>query len=250
MKYSIRTIETGVVSAPKDDLLQHIRQSKLTLKEGDIVAVTSKVVGIWEGATLPFDSISKDELVKREAKLWLDRRNVFGRRVMHTITKGHFIPSAGIDESNGNGHYILYPRDPERSARRLLRFFKKEYGVEKIGVILTDSHSTPLRRGVTGFSLAHAGFEPLVDYRGTKDIFGRDFKFSQTNVPDALAAAAVLAMGEGAEQTPLAVISGTRYVYRKAPKKKRIHSSFDVSLREDLFGAFLKSVPWKKGKGK
>ncbi len=249
MKYSIRTIRTGVVSAPKDDLLQHIRQSKISLKEGDIVAVTSKVVGIWEGATLPLDSIPKDELVKREAKLWLDRRNVFGRRVMHTITKGHLIPSAGIDESNGNGYYILYPRDPERSARRLLDFFKKEYGVEKIGVLLTDSHSTPLRRGVTGFSLAHAGFEPLVDYRGTKDIFGRDFKFSQTNVPDALAAAAVLAMGEGAEQTPLAVISGTRYVYRKRSKKKRIHSSFDVSLREDLFGAFLKSVPWKKGKG-
>jgi F420-0:gamma-glutamyl ligase len=249
MKFNIRTIRTGVVSAPRDDLLKHIRQSKLSLQEGDIVAVTSKVVGIWEGMTVPMDSILKDELVKKEAKLWIPRQKG-GRHVMHTITMGNLIPSAGIDESNGNGYYILYPRDPYRSARRLLAFFRKEYGVKKLGVILTDSHSTPLRRGVTGFSLAHAGFPPLYDYRGKKDIFGRELKFSQTNIPDGLAAAAVLAMGEGDEQTPLAVISGTPYVLRRSKKSLRPYSSYDVKLKDDLFGIFLKGVAWRKGNGK
>ena len=250
MKYNIRTIKTGVVSAPQDDLLKHIRTSQLSLKEGDIVAVTSKVVGIWEGRTVAIGSIAKDDLIKQESQFWLHRRNVFGKRVMHTITQGLLIPSAGIDESNGNGWYILYPQDPYASARKLLRFFKKHYRVKRLGVILTDSHSTIWRRGVTGFSLAHAGFPPLVDYRGTKDIFGRPFHFSQTNVPDALAAAAVVAMGEGSEQTPLAVLSGTPYTFLPSRKNPRPHSSFDVSLKEDLFAPFLKRAPWKKGKAR
>jgi F420-0:gamma-glutamyl ligase len=248
MKFSIRTIKTDVISAPQDDLLKHIRQSKLTLKEGDIVAVTSKVVGIWEGRTVSIDSISKDELVKQEARLWLSRKNVYGRLVMHTITHNILIASAGIDESNGNGYYVLYPKDPLKSAKKLLKFFQKEYGVKKIGIILTDSHSIPLRRGVIGFSLAHAGFPSLIDYRGTKDLYGREFHFSQSNLPDALAAAAVLGMGEGAERTPLAVIGGTDYVFRKASRNK-LYSTFSVSMHQDLFGVFLKRVSWKKGKG-
>jgi len=250
---SITPIKTGVFNPPQDDLIRHIRHIRnvnLKLKEGDIIAISSKVVGIWEGRTLPIDSIEKDELVKREARLWLPRRNVFGRRVMHTITNGILIASAGIDESNGNGWYILYPDDPDKSAQRILKFFQKEFGLKKLGVILTDSRSTPLRRGVTGFALSYAGFYPLFDYRGKKDIFGRPFHFSQSNIPDALAAIAVLAMGEGNEQTPIVVISGTDYVSKHPPRRKKPHSTFDVSLRDDLFGPFLKSVKWRKGKGK
>nr|AIA18954.1 F420-0:Gamma-glutamyl ligase [uncultured bacterium] len=248
MKYIIRTIRTGVISVQHADLLECIRRSRLTLNEGDIVAVTSKVVGIWEGRTVPIGSIQKDELIKQEAQLWLERKHVPGMRVMHTITRGILIPSSGIDESNGNGQYILYPKDPNKSAQRLLRFLKKEYAIKKLGVILTDSHSTPLRRGVTGFALAYAGFPPLLDYRGTKDIFGRSFHFSQSNIPDALAAAAVLAMGEGAEQTPLAVISGTPWAGRTASRTTRPFSSYDVSLKEDLYAPFLRNVSWKKGR--
>ena len=29
-----------------------------------------------------------------------------------TIKQGMLIPTAGIDESNGDGYYILWPRDP------------------------------------------------------------------------------------------------------------------------------------------
>lgn len=250
MQFSIRTIKTGVVLPPQDNLLKHIRQLKLSLKEGDIVVVTSKVVGIWEGRTLPLDSISKDELIKKEARMWIPREHVSGARIIHTITQGVLIPSAGIDESNGNGWYILLPKDSYKSARRLLKFLKKEYKIEKLGIIITDSRSNPLRRGLTGFALSYAGFPSLVDYRGDKDIFGRRFYVSQANIPDALAAAAVLAMGEGNEQTPIAVVSGTQYVYKKESRKKLPFKNFDVTLGEDLFGVFLKNAPWKKGRGK
>lgn len=38
------------------------------------------------------------------------------------------------------------------------------------GIILSNSHSTPLRRGTTGISIGFYGFEALWDYRGQSDL--------------------------------------------------------------------------------
>jgi len=52
-----------------------------------------------------------------------------------------------IDESNSEtDQYILYPENPFVSAENLWQGLRKHWGVEKFGVILTDSHTTPLRR--------------------------------------------------------------------------------------------------------
>ncbi|HET7769087.1 MAG TPA: coenzyme F420-0:L-glutamate ligase, partial [Chloroflexota bacterium] len=115
--------------------------------------------------------------------------------------------------------------------------------------ILTDSRSTPLRRGVTGYALAHHGFRPLRDYRGTRDIFGRKLRSSQSNVADALAGAAVLEMGEGNEQTPIALItevSDIRFLQRTPPPSDREFTSLEVPLEEDLYWPLMKRAPWKK----
>ena len=64
----------------------------------------------------------------------------------------------------------------------------------------------PLRAGVSGIALGYAGFRGIKDYRNKPDIFKRKFKFSRTNVADALATAAVLVMGEGKEKQPLGII--------------------------------------------
>ncbi|MDP3996508.1 MAG: coenzyme F420-0:L-glutamate ligase [bacterium] len=243
---NIKAVKLDIVMPPQDDLLSKIRKSKLSLKEGDIVAVSSKVVSIWEGRTIPMLEVTKDELVKKEADLWLPREKK-DRCVMHTITKNFLIASAGIDESNGDGYYVLWPKNPVLSAQKVLKWLKKEYKIRKLGVVVTDSHSVPLRRGVTGFALSYAGFDPLYDYRGKEDIFGREMKFSMTNVADSLAASAVLAMGEGNEKTPLAVISGAPYIRFGKAKNKKKFSSFEVPLEEDLFGVFLRRLGGKKG---
>jgi len=47
----------------------------------------------------------------------------------------------------------------------------------------------------------------LKDYIGTPDIFGRLFQFEKLNIADSLASAGVLVMGEGNEQTPLAIVT-------------------------------------------
>ena len=231
---NVRAIKTRKLIPPQDDLWEVLEQSLPALQEETVVAISSKIVSIGEGRCVPKDEVAdKDVLIKREADRYLDRKHVPGGWVLHTITHGVFTPSAGIDSSNGADHFVLWPENPARSAAELWRRLRKRHGVRRLGVILTDSRSTPLRRGVTGYALAHHGFRSLRDYRGTRDIFGRKLRSSQSNVADALAAAAVLEMGEGNEQTPIALITGVtdiRFTQRTPPPSDRKHTSLEVPL--------------------
>src|SRR5579884_3564736 len=200
----VQSYKTKIFEPPEDDLKETLNHLSHSLNNGDIVAITSKVVSICEGRTIKADQVKdKDELVKKQANRYLPREFVPGKWALHTITRNILIPTAGVDESNGNGYYILWPEDPEASAKKIWQHLTKKAGIKNLGVVITDSHSIPLRRGLVGISLAHWGFEPLKDYRGKKDLFGKKLEVSLANIPDALAAAAVLAMGEGSEQTPI-----------------------------------------------
>lgn len=246
----IKVIKTRIIQPPKDDLLQVIGASIKKLPEKSILVITSKVVSIWQGRCVPLERYpDKDKLVALEADFYLPRKLVPGAWCMHTLKNNVFIPSAGIDESNASGHYILWPRNSKRTARELWKWLRKKYHVRKLGVIITDSHTIPLRRGVLGISLAHYGFVPLKDYRETPDLFGRVLQMTQTNIVDGLAAAAVMMMGEGAESTPLAVVRDVpwiRFVSRPV-RSKRPFSSFEIKTREDLYYPLLSAVPWQKG---
>ena len=247
---NVLAIPTRVFRPPRDDLQELLATSLPALAEEDVVAISSKIVSIGEGRCVPEGAVAdKDALIRREAGRYLEREEVPGGYVMHTLTRGVLAPSAGIDASNAAGHYILWPGDPPRSARRIWRQLRARHGLRRLGVIITNSRSAPLRRGVLGFALAHWGFRPLRDYRGRRDVFGRRLRFSQANVADALGAAAVLAMGEGAEQTPLALIRGApglRFVARPGRSAERF-SGLEVPPEEDLYWPFLRGVPWCPG---
>jgi len=237
-----------VLKPPKDDLLAAVLASKLTLKDGDIIAVASKVVSVGEGRCVPTTSVSKEKLVEQEASRIVKEKPRWGSRF--TITRGVLIRAAGIDESNGRGHYILWPKDPQKSAAQMRLALMRHYKVKKLGVLITDSISTPLRRGAVGFALAWAGFEPLFDYRRSKDLFGRTIQVEQANLVDGLAAAAVVAMGEGSERTPVIRIRNAPEKIWQRRKKGYGWDSLRVPLKGDLFSHFLLGTKWKKGKGR
>lgn len=248
----ITAIKTRKVKPPKDDILDILEEASKKLKENSILCIASKVVAISEGRCIPISEYPhKDKLVKKEADRYLDRSLTPHAWMMHTLKNNLLIGSAGIDESNGNGYYILWPENPGKSAKEIYNFLRNKSGLKNIGVIITDSHSIPMRRGLVGISLAYHGFEPLKDYRGEKDLFGKDLIFSMSNIPDSLASAAVFVMGEGAEQTPIVVIEDLpSYVIftDKKWKPKKPNSDFNIRPEEDLYAPFLKSVPWKKGR--
>lgn len=245
----IKPIKTRPFLPPQDNLFELIKGglTPLRLKEKSVVVVTSKIVSIWQGRCVKIKEIpDKDELIKKEAELYLPREKVPKGWVMLTIKHNIMIPTAGIDESNAKGHYILWPEKPFETANKIYNFIKKEYRLKKIGVLISDSHTVPLRWGTTGIALAYSGFWPLKDYRGKKDIFGRTLKITQSNIADALATAAVLVMGEGKEQTPLAIIEDIDFLrFGNFNFIKKNPLSINRGL--DIYNPLLNAIKWKKG---
>lgn len=240
----VKAIKTRKFMPPQDNLWDLLSSVK-SLSENSILAVTSKVVAIGEGRCIPVSKFpDKDQLVTQEADKYLPRNLAPHGLVMHTIKNNTFVASAGIDESNGKNFYILWPKDPQKSAKKIWQFLIKKFKVKNLGVIIMDSRLVPLRRGVVGIAIGYFGFRPLRDYRGKKDLFGRKFEMETSNLPDSLATAAVLEMGEGAEQTPLAIISDIPYI-----KFSQLYQSIKIPEKEDIFYPLFSAVKWQKGGG-
>ncbi len=239
-------ITTRVFFPPKDDLFGILDQSLPRLTERDIVVVTSKVVAIGEGRCIPAGTkAEKEVLIAKEAD-YLARFSE-GRRSLFSI-KGHtVVGSAGIDDSNGNGYWILWPKQPMKSAKRIWDFLRARDRLQRLGVIITDSYSTPMRLGTLGISIGFFGFHPVVRHIGKKDIFGRKFKFSRTNLADGIASAAVLTMGETNERKPVAVV-------REVPLLRFVpyDTSRELLIRpkEDIYYPILKPLYDSKQKAK
>lgn len=219
-----------------------------SMKENSVLAVTSKIVSICEGRIIKTDKINKDILIKREAEYYLPKsKSQYG--FILTIKNGLLMPSAGIDESNASGHYISHPANSQKTANQIRRYLKKRFGIKKVGVIITDSRTVPLRWGTTGVALAHSGFSALNSYIGTPDIFGRKLKVTKANIMDGLAGAAVLVMGEGKEQTPLVLISDIPFVkFKNSDPSSKELAGLKISRSKDLFAPLLTSVKWLKDK--
>ncbi|MFA5135649.1 MAG: coenzyme F420-0:L-glutamate ligase [Patescibacteria group bacterium] len=244
-----RAIKTRLLQPPRDDFFSAIKARLQRIPERSIVVVASKAVSIHEGRCIPVADVpDKDALVYSEADKHLPRSKTPHGYAVLTIKDRILIPSAGIDESNAGAYYILWPKKPMRSAKELWQFLRTEYQVKNFGVIIADSHTVPMRRGTMGIAIGYYGLHPINDYRGTGDLFGRKLKVSTVDVVDSLAATAVLAMGEGSEQQPLALITGVPFATFSArpyqPKGRR--SSLHIGWNEDLYGPLLRAVTWKK----
>lgn len=236
----VKAIKTRKFFPPKDDLWDLLSVIK-SLTESSVVVVTSKVVSIGEGRCIPVAKIDKDTLIKREADKYLFREEAPDSLVIHTIKNNMLVASAGIDESNGNNYFVLWPEDPQKSAKAIWQFLRKKFNVKNLGVIITDSRLTPLRQGVVGYAIGYFGFNPIKSYIGTRDIFGRKFEMETSNIVDSLASAVVMEMGEGAEKKPIAIISD---IFLEFSEKDY---SVDIEEKRDMFYPFLSSVKWKKG---
>lgn len=219
------------------------------LQENTVVAVASKIVAICEGRVVKVESKEqKDTLAMEEAEYYLPREfNQYG--FMITINNNIMVASAGIDESNGNGNYVLWPKDPQKSVNEIREYLADKFKVKNVGVILTDSKLTPLRWGVTGVAISHSGFEALNSYVGKPDIFGREMQAEKSNVADSLATSAVSEMGEGDEQRPLAVITDVSFVHfqDRNPTEQEL-KDLKIELDDDVYASLLNSVRWQKGK--
>ena len=232
-----------------NDLFSILDSCLPAIIDNDVVVITSKIISITQRRVVKNNpSVDKKDLIHKECDRYLTHEAMPRYGFILTITNNILIANSGIDESNGNGYYILWPEHLQETTNEIWRYLKKNYSIKNLGVIVTDSHSMILRWGVMGVGLSWCGFSPLNRYIDEPDVFGRVFHSVNASVLDGLASSAVTVMGEGNEQTPLAVIRDVPFVQFQdhVPTDTEL-DALKISIEDDLYAPLLTSVPWVNG---
>lgn len=231
-QFSVTGVEGVPLVSQGDDLadllISALESQELRPSRDDILVVAQKIVSKAEGQLLDLSSleptVAAEKLASETGK---DSRQI--EAVLSESTEvvrskpgvivvehrlGHVLANAGIDRSNvygmrGDDMVLLLPEDPDASAAQLKARFDAHWDTD-IGVIIADSVGRAWRLGTVGIAIGVAGVAALDDQRGDPDLFGRPLEVTITGHADAIACAATLVMGEGAQAIPAALVSGVK----------------------------------------
>lgn len=201
---------------PGDDLAALLAEA-VSPQSGDVVVVAHKVVSKAEGRLRELAAVEPGprarELAAEHGKdprlvqIVLDETATLLRadhRVLICETHhGLICANAGVDQSNvPEGHAVLLPEDPDRSARKL-----RARLAGRPAVVISDSFGRAWRLGQVDVAIGAAGLVALDDWRGRTDAHGRELRATALATADALAAAADLARLKDAGQ-PVVLVRG------------------------------------------
>lgn len=236
---------------PGDDLAALLAEAmaagKIMPMAGDVIVIAQKIVSKAEGRFAALADVrpgaeaariaaatGKDarfvELVLRESSAVI---RIAPNLLITRHRSGHVMANAGIDQSNigagGDENVLLLPADPDRSAHLLRRGLGERLNPAP-AVIVADSFGRPWRLGTVNVAIGASGLPSLWDRRGERDRDGRELKMTQIALADMIASAAGLAMGEGAEGIPAALVRGFVPAGPDLPAARLVRP-----LDEDLF---------------
>ena len=227
---------------PSDDISDIILKSS-QICDGDIIVVAQKIVSKQEGRLIKLSSVrssllsegigsqyQKDpkiiELILSESKRIVRMNN--GILIVET-NNGFICANAGVDESNvEDGYVTLLPLNSDISAKIIRDNIMKQSN-KNVAVIISDTFGRPFRMGQTNCAIGISGLNPILDYAGTLDSFGKILRITAIAVADELSAAAELVMGKSLK-CPVALIRDYSFTFE--------NSSIDKLIRpehEDLF---------------
>ncbi len=220
--------------------------ARAELSDGDVVAISQKVVSKAEGRVRHLSSVIPGAKARKLAavlgkepalmQLILDESKEVlraERNVLITETHHGFVcANAGVDTSNlpEDNTVCLLPEDPDASARRIRREIAeslagREAGVGLSGqkrgvsgethprlplnlaVVISDSFGRAWRLGQSEVAIGCAGLQPLDDWRGRKDAHDRELEATQIAIADEVAAAADLARSKNS-RVPAVIVRG------------------------------------------
>ena len=217
-----------------EDLFLFVSKNIKKFPEKSILVVTSKIVALSEGRTVKYkNEKQRIKLIKKESDFSLKLKHTW-----LTLKDNMVMANSGIDQSNADGKMIFLPKNSFKSAELLRKKLIHKFRLKNLGVLITDSEFMPLRVGALGVALGYAGFAGVRNYIGKKDIFGRKFVYSKTDVADGLATSAVLCMGEGKERQPMAVITNAPVVFTNKIKKKEMM----IDSEKDMYAPLFKNL--------
>jgi coenzyme F420-0:L-glutamate ligase/coenzyme F420-1:gamma-L-glutamate ligase len=211
---------SGMPVIKEGDDLATLIDSLFELSDGDVICIASTIVAKSEGRFKNLDdyrpgpraaqiaaAIGKDPRFV-QAVLDESKEVLLEKPFILSVTEfGHIGVNAGIDQSNvGEGRIVLLPQDPQASAQRIRSKLCKDGAV-----IITDTCGRAFRCGVAGVAIGWSGIAALRDWRGERDIHGKQLEITLEAIADEIAGMANLLMGEAGDGTPVAVIRGLQY---------------------------------------
>lgn len=218
----------------RQDLPAFITRFLPSVTEKTVLAVASKLVCLWKGLSVAYESTAqKEALIRQESTAALQTPLAW-----LTVKAGMVMTNAGIDESNADGKLLLLPQDCYACAEELRTALRAHYGVKELGIVITDSMILPLRAGVIAGAVGYAGFQGVKDLRGKADIFGKKLTVTLVDAADTLASAAALCMGEADETCPLCVIERAPVVFTAHTRPQEMH----YPAKDDLYAPLFKAV--------
>ena len=214
------------------------------INDGDILVFSQKIVSKNEGRMLSLSSVNpsllangiassygKDprliELILSESERIVRMEN----GIIIVKTKHGFVcANAGIDESNvQDGYATLLPKDPDKSAILLKERIEQKTG-KNISVIISDTFGRPFRLGQTDIAIGIAGLEPILDYNGKPDTFGKIMRVTAIAVADEICSASELVMGK-VEKCPIVIVRNYTFNFSNAKIQKLLRSEHDDLFR-------------------
>ena len=146
---------------PGDDLAALLAPAieALGVRDGDVVAITQKIVSKAEGRIVPDEGDGRTTWVERETERVVARR---GDLVISQTRHGFVCANAGVDASNiAEGFVTLLPEDPDGSAERLRSGLEERLGAS-LAVVITDTFGRAWRRGLVNVAIGCAGLPAIV----------------------------------------------------------------------------------------
>lgn len=227
-RFEVRAVD-GLGEVHAGDDLAAMLAGHVTLEDGDILVVTSKVVSKAEDRVIASD---------RETALAEETDRVVARRGPTTIVRTHHglvMAAAGIDASNtAPGTVVLLPRDPDGSARRLRGRLLELTGAN-VGVVVSDTSGRAWREGQTDIAIGAAGLVVLDDHAGRTDPYGNPLAVTAPALADELAGAGDLAKGK-LRGTPVALVRGLGHLVLPAGRDGDGANALVRPEHGDLFG--------------
>jgi coenzyme F420-0:L-glutamate ligase/coenzyme F420-1:gamma-L-glutamate ligase len=208
-----------------DQIVKAAKEEPVQLSNRDIVVIAQKIVSKAEGRVVNLKEIKPsakaEEISKASGK---DPRHVEtilresakivrlkGPHVIVQTRHGLICANAGVDKSNVEDPdtVVVLPLDPDKSASEIRKRIRQLTGVD-VGVIISDTFGRAWRIGQVNVAIGVDGLPPIVDYRGSKDMFGYVLNVTQMAIADELASAAELVMKKN-DRVPVAIIKGIDY---------------------------------------
>jgi dehydro coenzyme F420 reductase / coenzyme F420-0:L-glutamate ligase / coenzyme F420-1:gamma-L-glutamate ligase len=215
---------------PGDDLiaLLALELEALGVRDGDVVAVTQKIVSKAEGRIVADEGQGRSAWIERETKRVVARR---GDLVISETRHGFVCANAGVDASNvAEGFVTLLPEDPDGSAGHLRAGLEERLGVS-LAVVITDTFGRVWRRGLVNVAIGCAGLPAVVDLRGTTDHEGKLLEATMVALADEVAAASGLVMGKTAN-VPVAIVRGIAAEAPPSPASELVRPADEDMFRE------------------